>query len=124
MDWSFTTENARINLKFLAHQHDSDGLLDALRNRGFTALSMDVTTSGVIVMGTACGHAPGEAALKAPAEAVTDVREADFHAARVIIPGAYSNAPAAFPFLGGNGLQEAVQNIGTVNPGLLPLPCA
>ena len=54
----------------------------------------------------------------------TDVREAGFHAARVIVPGAYSNAPAAFPFLGGSRLREAVQNICAVNPCLLPLPYA
>ena len=54
----------------------------------------------------------------------TDVREAGFHTARVIVPGAYSNAPAAFPFLGGYRLREAVQNMGAVNPCLLPLPFA
>ncbi|RAY16811.1 hypothetical protein DPM19_01190 [Actinomadura craniellae] len=71
------------------------------------------------------------AGLSACAVDVTtpDVAAAGFRAARVVVPGAYSNAPAAFPFLGGTrlytdpvrlGLRSAPIREDEVN--LVPLP--
>lgn len=54
----------------------------------------------------------------------TDIRAAGFHAVRVIVPGAYSNAPAAFPFLGGKRMNQAIRNAGKSGPCRLPLPYA
>lgn len=57
-----------------------ENLLDRLRSRGFRALSVDLTTP--------------------------DVRAAGLSVVRVIVPGLYPNAPAAFPYLGGRRLYE------------------
>ncbi|TDB90305.1 hypothetical protein E1264_05320 [Actinomadura sp. KC216] len=55
-----------------------DVYLERLAAAGLTAHAVDVTTP--------------------------DAAAAGFRAARVVVPGAYSNAPAAFPFLGGTRL--------------------
>lgn len=60
--------------------------LEALGKRGFTALSVDVTTS--------------------------DVAAAGLRVVRVIVPGLYPNGPAAFPFLGGRRLYEEPMQLG------------
>lgn len=52
--------------------------LDMLAARGFRAYSVDLTTP--------------------------DIRAVGLHVVRVIVPGLYPNAPAAFPFLGGQRL--------------------
>jgi ribosomal protein S12 methylthiotransferase accessory factor len=54
------------------------------------------------------------AGLSAHAVDVTtpDVAAAGFRAARVVVPGAYSNAPAAFPFLGGTRLRTDPVRLG------------
>jgi ribosomal protein S12 methylthiotransferase accessory factor len=67
--------------------------LERLRRRGFQAVSVDVTTP--------------------------DVRQAGLAVARVIVPGLYPNAPAAFPFLGGRRLYEEPAAL-----GWLPAPLA
>ncbi|MFD0665886.1 YcaO-like family protein [Thermocatellispora tengchongensis] len=54
-----------------------------------------------------------------------DVAAAGLSVARVIVPGAYSNAPAAFPFLGGRRLREDPARLGLAAAGsvnLVPLP--
>jgi ribosomal protein S12 methylthiotransferase accessory factor len=50
-----------------------------------------------------------------------DVRSAGLHVVRLIAPGLYSNAPAAFPFLGGNRLARLTASLARP-PRLLPLP--
>lgn len=60
--------------------------LARLAARGFRAISVDVTTP--------------------------DVRAAGLHVARVLVPGLYSNAPAAFPPLGGRRLYEEPAALG------------
>lgn len=55
----------------------------------------------------------------------SDVAAAGLSVARVVVPGAYSNAPAAFPFLGGSRLYDDPMRLGhraaeTLNP--VPLP--
>jgi ribosomal protein S12 methylthiotransferase accessory factor len=57
--------------------------LAALTDCGFRAYAIDLTTR--------------------------DVREAGLRVARVVVPGLYSNAPAAFPLLGGRRLEEALR---------------
>ncbi|HBL29018.1 MAG TPA: bacteriocin biosynthesis protein SagD, partial [Acidobacteria bacterium] len=54
--------------------------------RGFRAISVDVTTP--------------------------DVQAAGLCVVRVIVPGLYPNAPAAFPFLGGRRLYEEPAALG------------
>ena len=83
--------------------HDRAHYLDALRNNGFTALSVDITTS--------------------------DVAAAGLSVVRVIVPGLYPNGPAAFPFLGGRRLYEEPVKLGwrdaplTIDDiNLVPLP--
>ncbi|HEX2316797.1 MAG TPA: YcaO-like family protein [Thermomonospora sp.] len=80
-----------------------DLYLDRLSAVGLTAHAVDVTTPDVAATG--------------------------FRAARVVVPGAYSNAPAAFPFLGGSrlrtdpvrlGLRQAPISEDEIN--LVPLP--
>ncbi|MFD0899260.1 YcaO-like family protein [Actinomadura sediminis] len=63
-----------------------DVYLGRLAAAGLTAHAVDVTTS--------------------------DVAAAGFRAARVVVPGAYSNAPAAFPFLGGARLRTDPVRLG------------
>lgn len=67
-------------------------LLDRLARNGFRALSVDVTTP--------------------------DVRAAGLSVVRVIVPGLYPNAPAAFPCLGGRRLFEEPARLGWL-PGIL-----
>ncbi len=67
-------------------------LLDRLADHGFRALSADVTTP--------------------------DVRAAGLSVVRVIVPGLYPNAPAAFPCLGGRRLYEEPARLGWL-PGVL-----
>ncbi|MDX6742423.1 YcaO-like family protein [Actinocorallia sp. A-T 12471] len=80
-----------------------EAYLARLDKAGLTAYAVDVTTS--------------------------DVATAGVRVARVVVPGAYSNAPAAFPFLGGSrlrtdpvtlGLREAPTRDADLN--LVPLP--
>lgn len=61
-------------------------LLGRLQSRGFRALSVDVTTP--------------------------DVRASGLSVVRVIVPGLYPNAPAAFPCLGGRRLYEEPARLG------------
>jgi ribosomal protein S12 methylthiotransferase accessory factor len=56
------------------------GILELLRRRGLRAISVDVTTPDVALSG--------------------------MRVVRVIVPGLYPNAPAAFPFLGGRRLYD------------------
>lgn len=56
------------------------GLLEQLRQRGLRAISVDVTTPDVALSG--------------------------MRVVRVVVPGLYPNAPAAFPFLGGRRMYE------------------
>jgi ribosomal protein S12 methylthiotransferase accessory factor len=63
-----------------------------LARHGFRALSVDVTTP--------------------------DVRAAGLSVVRVIVPGLYPNAPAAFPCLGGRRLFEEPARLGWL-PGIL-----
>lgn len=50
-----------------------------------------------------------------------DVRSAGLHVVRLVVPGMYSNAPAAFPFLGGRRLARLLQSAPMSQPRLLPL---
>ncbi|WP_449064721.1 YcaO-like family protein [Planomonospora algeriensis] len=55
----------------------------------------------------------------------SDIASAGLSVARVIVPGAYSNAPAAFPFLGGHRLREDPARLGlraADQVNLVPLP--
>ncbi|MEV0611693.1 YcaO-like family protein [Nonomuraea sp. NPDC050404] len=70
---------------------DPRGYLARLTGAGLRAISVDVTTP--------------------------DVRATGLHVVRVVVPGLYATAPAAFPFLGGSRL-------GTTEPVLDPLPLA
>ncbi|MCK9921754.1 YcaO-like family protein [Frankia sp. AgPm24] len=75
--------------------------LDLLAARDLPALSVDVTTG--------------------------DVRAAGLTVVRVIVPGLYGNAPAAFPLLGGRRLYEVPVELGLVpgpltESGLCPHP--
>ncbi|MGH8885551.1 MAG: YcaO-like family protein [Egibacteraceae bacterium] len=67
--------------------------LERLAERGFRVLAVDLTTE--------------------------DVRSAGLEVVRVIVPGLYPNAPAAFPFLGGTRLYNE-----PVAQGWRPSPCA
>jgi ribosomal protein S12 methylthiotransferase accessory factor len=76
-----------------------DGYLKRIAAQGLSAYAADLTTP--------------------------DVAAAGLSVARLIVPGAYSNAPAAFPFLGGRRLKEDPVRLGhppaaVVNP--VPLP--
>jgi ribosomal protein S12 methylthiotransferase accessory factor len=62
------------------------GYLDLLARHGFRAVSVDVTTP--------------------------DVRQAGLVVVRVLVPGLYPNAPAAFPCLGGRRLYEEPARLG------------
>lgn len=75
----------------------------------------------------------GAAGLRAVALdlTTTDVAAAGLHVARVVVPGLYSNAPAAFPLLGGRRLYEEPAAQGWVprpltetDLDLRPLPAA
>lgn len=57
-----------------------DGCASSLRVAGYSPVAVDLTTP--------------------------DVRACGFHVARVLVPGLYPNAPAAFPYLGGRRLYE------------------
>lgn len=59
----------------------------------------------------------GEAGLRAYAVDVTttDVALAGLRVARVVVPGLYTNAPAAFPLLGGTRLYDEPVNRGWIN---------
>ncbi|MFC7107026.1 YcaO-like family protein [Nonomuraea rubra] len=70
---------------------DPDSYLARLSDAGLRAVSVDLTTP--------------------------DVRATGLSVVRVVAPGLYGNAPAAFPFLGGSRL-------GTTEPVLDPLPFA
>jgi ribosomal protein S12 methylthiotransferase accessory factor len=64
-----------------------------LTEKGFPVIAVDVTTD--------------------------DVRAAGLHVARVIVPGLYNNAPAAYPYLGGTRMPAQLAG----RPArLLPLP--
>ena len=63
--------------------------IDALRNESLEAISVDLTSA--------------------------DVRAEGMSVVRVIVPGLYSYAPAAFPFLGGRRLYEEPARLGWVN---------
>ena len=91
------------HLPFQPQGDDRARYLDALRHRGFSALSVDVTTS--------------------------DVAAAGLSVVRVIVTGLYPNGPAAFPFLGGRRLYEEPVKLGwrdaplTIDHiNLVPLP--
>ncbi|GAA2896683.1 hypothetical protein GCM10010517_61670 [Streptosporangium fragile] len=76
-----------------------DGYLKRVTARGLGAYAADLTTP--------------------------DVASAGLSVARVIVPGAYSNAPAAFPFLGGNRLREDPARLGlrpADHVNFVPLP--
>ncbi len=76
-----------------------DGYLKRLATQGLSAYAVDLTTP--------------------------DAAAAGLSVARVIVPGAYSNAPAAFPFLGGRRLREDPERLGRRPadlPNLVPLP--
>ncbi|GIH99885.1 YcaO-like family protein [Planobispora takensis] len=76
-----------------------DGYLKRVAARGLGAYAADLTTP--------------------------DVACAGLSVARVIVPGAYSNAPAAFPFLGGTRLREDPVRLGlqaAERINLVPLP--
>lgn len=63
-----------------------EGLLRALQRQGLRAISVDVTTPDVALSG--------------------------MRVVRVIVPGLYPNAPAAFPFMGGRRLYEEPAKLG------------
>lgn len=76
-----------------------DGYLKRVAAHGLSAYAADLTTA--------------------------DVASAGLAVARVIVPGAYSNAPAAFPFLGGRRLREDPARLGHAPAAplnLVPLP--
>jgi ribosomal protein S12 methylthiotransferase accessory factor len=66
--------------------------VEMLAAKGLRALTVDLTTS--------------------------DIRATGLRVARVLVPGFYSNAPAAFPLLGGNRLRREPVTLGWV-PGPL-----
>ncbi|GAA0957135.1 YcaO-like family protein [Actinocorallia libanotica] len=63
-----------------------EAYLERLARAGLTAHAVDVTTSDIAALG--------------------------LRATRVVVPGAYSNAPAAFPFLGGDRLRTDPVRLG------------
>ncbi|MEU4539541.1 YcaO-like family protein [Streptosporangium sp. NPDC023825] len=76
-----------------------DGYLERVAARGLDAYAADLTTP--------------------------DIAAAGLSVARVIVPGAYSNAPAAFPFLGGHRLRDDPARLGlraADRVNLVPLP--
>jgi ribosomal protein S12 methylthiotransferase accessory factor len=76
-----------------------DGYLKRITGAGLAAYAADLTTP--------------------------DVAAAGLSVARVIVPGAYSNAPAAFPFLGGDRLYQDPARLGfraAGSPNPVPLP--
>lgn len=78
-----------VELSALPRADTSDPLrtyLDDLAAQGFSAYSVDLTTA--------------------------DVAAAGRTVVRVIVPGTYGNAPAAFPYLGGTRLYEMPRRLG------------
>ncbi|WP_162959182.1 YcaO-like family protein [Micromonospora tulbaghiae] len=75
-------------------EHRARLLVDTVCGRGFDVVAVDVTTP--------------------------DVGAAGLQVVRVVVPGLYSNAAAAFPLLGGTRLRQALENAGEVR--LTPLP--
>ncbi len=68
--------------------------LSRLAERGFHAYTVDLTTP--------------------------DIRSVGLHVVRVVVPGLYPNAPAAFPFLGGDRLYREPYELGWVSAPLAP----
>ncbi|NJO81371.1 MAG: hypothetical protein HC828_00515 [Blastochloris sp.] len=68
--------------------------LNRLAERGYRAYSVDLTTP--------------------------DIRSVGLHVVRVVVPGLYPNAPAAFPFLGGDRLYREPYDLGWI-PAPLPM---
>ncbi|RZQ64721.1 YcaO-like family protein [Amycolatopsis suaedae] len=64
---------------------DAPPLVEALTRAGLRAVAVDLTTP--------------------------DVRAAGLHVTRVVVPGLYGNAPAAFPYLGGSRLPVAEDDV-------------
>jgi ribosomal protein S12 methylthiotransferase accessory factor len=90
-----------IDLDDVPHRgvRERDAYVALLARHGYRAIGVDVTTS--------------------------DIRRLGLHATRVIVPGFYSNGPAAFLFLGGGRLAERLRAQGAEAVlCTLPLPYA
>jgi ribosomal protein S12 methylthiotransferase accessory factor len=75
-------------------------ILEPPTNRALGALP-PAAPGGCVAPLRAAGLAPVAVDLTTP-----DVRACGFYVARVLVPGLYPNAPAAFPYLGGRRLYE------------------
>jgi ribosomal protein S12 methylthiotransferase accessory factor len=83
--------NTRPHVDSIGEHSARDDYIAILSARGLRPLAVDVTTS--------------------------DVRSAGLHVVRIVVPGLYGNAPAAFPMLGGRRLYEE-----PASQGWLPEP--
>ncbi|MFJ3921819.1 YcaO-like family protein [Streptomyces sp. NPDC090022] len=104
-DWR-DVNDVRLHLQVHLDPETQDARLDRLRFPGRPTAAPATTASD---QGTAALlRRLAEQGLRAIAVDLTtpEARDAGLYVARVLVPGTYGNAPAAFPFLGGRRLYE------------------